>query len=132
MNDAPTSSNETPAEPPSPEARLLAELFFWLFAGFGVAIAAAWVLIPEYLDYRTVLEETQQVRRGAARPELGNGQYQELPEALPAPEPLRRYLRSRPTEPAPAGEAAAEIADTSPELRLPEPTADAIRAQQEK
>jgi hypothetical protein len=122
-----------PPEEPSPEVRVLAEVLFWMFAGVGVAIAAGWVLIPEYLDYLAVLEQTREVRYEVARLELRNRQYVETLEAL-AKDPgfLERTLRSRVPAPAAEGEPARELDDRAPELRLPEPTEEAVRAQQER
>jgi hypothetical protein len=139
--------------------RLIADVFFWLFSAAGVAILAGWILIPEYFDYVAAHKRTEAVRRDVARLEVRNRQYQEVLEALAAdpeyvrrlglarapqavaanpapalpPAPGRRNAPPAPSPPSPDGpQGTAEVADQAPELRLPEPTEDALRAQQER
>jgi hypothetical protein len=114
----------------APLCRAVAEPCFWLLAGAGLLILAGWVAAPVYQEYLAAAAENDAARREAARLELRNRQYQELLEAVERdPQFLAGLLRGRLTTPG-SRRPAALIVDESPELRLPEPTPEAVRAQE--
>jgi len=114
----------------APEVRVLAAICFWLFAGTGTAIFSAWVLIPEYFDYVAVMDDTLASRRDVARLEVRNQLHQEHLEALERdPQFLARQLKSRQTR---GSATAGALVDEQPEVRLPDPTPEALAAQEKR